>query len=166
MNYIMFNELLRKQNALDRFIIENKRLFNVPYMTRKKVVSLEVELSELANELRFFKYWSDKKPDYEKALTEYVDALHFYLSIANDLFISDNYGAFVEYEEMDVEEIYVLCKSWSINIHRSPEKEMTWKMAFGWFWALGIKLGFTEQQIYDEYLNKNKVNFNRQVSGY
>ncbi|WP_236620395.1 dUTP diphosphatase, partial [Geobacillus thermodenitrificans] len=74
----------------------------------KKILALQVELGELANEARFFKYWSnDQKPrtrievvtgqkmvdgviepivEYKNPLLEeYVDGLHFLLSIGLEI---------------------------------------------------------------------------------
>ena len=48
----------------------------------KKILALQVELGELANELpEVFKFWSNKKNNRKKALEEFCDALHFLLSI-------------------------------------------------------------------------------------
>lgn len=60
-----FIELFDMQRALDKFIEEtqniNKDVFN------EKGLALLVELGELANETRCFKFWSTKGPS-EKAL--------------------------------------------------------------------------------------------------
>ncbi|HFK2719144.1 TPA: dUTP diphosphatase, partial [Escherichia coli] len=56
----------------------------------KKILSLHIEIGEMANELpEIFKFWSNKKNDYDKALKEYVDGLHFLLSIGNELNFSE-----------------------------------------------------------------------------
>ena len=56
----------------------------------KKIIALHVELGELANETRSFKYWSKKGPSpREIILEEFVDVLHFTLSLGIDLGCTD-----------------------------------------------------------------------------
>ena len=79
-----FIEMFASQKELDMKIdyehgLKNEEVFN------KKVMSLIVEICELANEIKFFKFWSYKKPSpKEKILDEYSDCIHFLLSIGND----------------------------------------------------------------------------------
>jgi len=131
-----------------------------------KVIALEVELSEFANEVRFFKFWSNKEMDREKALTEYVDALHFFLSLANDFNIDFNMGSDINDNDYSLKICYSRCKKWVLDILDSPEPEKVWQVAFSWFWAMGEIVGFTEQEVFFEYIRKNKINHERQESGY
>lgn len=88
---MIIDDLLEKQRQLDALIAgklakpleENERLTDT-------ILALMVEAGEMANEVRCFKFWS-KKPRSEKAviLEEFVDMLHFYLSIANQLGFSE-----------------------------------------------------------------------------
>lgn len=56
------------------------------------MLALLVEIGELANETRCFKYWSNKPAsEREVILEEYVDGLHFILSIGIDLGIDKNF---------------------------------------------------------------------------
>ncbi|OQP08284.1 dUTP diphosphatase, partial [Geobacillus thermoleovorans] len=44
----------------------------------EKILALQTELGEIANEWRQFKFWSnDREPRTERLLEEYVDGLHF-----------------------------------------------------------------------------------------
>lgn len=103
-------------------------------------------------------------------LEEYVDCLHFILSIGNDLgfdyeefldrrfTVDGNINQLFLYTALSVGEIvryfgtdfarYSLCAT----LHQ--------------FLKLGRKLGFTEEQIEQAYYDKNKVNFERQENGY
>jgi len=83
-------ELFELQNELDQTIldrvtgrmmnVDNKRFLN------DKIMALSVEVSEFANEVEAFKYWKqNKRNDKEKQLSEYVDILHFWLSIGNTM---------------------------------------------------------------------------------
>lgn len=101
-------KLFEAQADLDKHIIEKKGLQGVDLLPNL-ILALQVELGECANEWRGFKYWSDdqeprinvpyhtlsaniytgeKFPDVEYKnllLEEYVDCLHFILSIGNYL---------------------------------------------------------------------------------
>ena len=78
-------ELLEMQRVLDDAILtEHGEIYNEEIAENMKI-ALFVELGEMMNELEtLFKHWK-KKPKYnrEKALVEYVDALHFALSLFN-----------------------------------------------------------------------------------
>jgi len=89
-------ELLEKQKNLDDFILKE---ININYKDRlnSSILALVVEIGEMANEIRSHKYWSKKAPSpKEVVLDEFVDCLHFILSIANQLGFS----------EKDIEEAY------------------------------------------------------------
>lgn len=88
-------ELLEKQKKLDAEILSNfiENVQGACYGSLKqsdflteKLLSLQVEVSELANATRCFKYWSVKGPEpKEKMLDEYADIIHFLLSVGNAL---------------------------------------------------------------------------------
>src|SRR5690625_3873533 len=96
------NDLFKKQKELDEYIVKEKGLEEQD-LFKKKIVALLCELYECVNEARFFKFWSNNtKPRSEvwetkivhgkpqpilknPLLEEYIDTIHFALSIANDL---------------------------------------------------------------------------------
>ena len=52
----------------------------------KRLLALQVEVSELANATKCFKYWSTKPSEsQERLLDEFADILHFVFSVANSL---------------------------------------------------------------------------------
>ena len=82
---INLSELFEAQKQLDARIAENH---NVTYESTRsrRTLSLLVELGELANSTRCFKYWSNKGSEpLERVLDEYADALHFFLSLGIDV---------------------------------------------------------------------------------
>lgn len=91
---IKLEELLELQKELDEVVINNYEKRNdlhknfcaqSDFLT-EKLLALMVEVGELANETRSFKYWSTKEPSSKAvSLAEYADILHFVLSIANSL---------------------------------------------------------------------------------
>lgn len=82
-------EWFAMQADLDYFIQAEHQLQNED-LFEKKILSLLVELGELANETRCFKFWSRKPPSDEKViLEEFVDGVHFILSIGLELGYED-----------------------------------------------------------------------------
>lgn len=203
-------KLFQAQEELDQKINENKGLQDVDLLD-KKILALQVELGELANEWRGFKFWSkDQEPTKTKniyrecgwcdgdgrepgsfdenchecggegdlgvlrteypLLEEYVDCLHFILSIGNDLKSNstlDEYEEFIECGNID--EINIVQRLiWINNIACNVENHLPWhidRLLFE-FLYLGQQLGFTWEQIEQAYFEKNKINHERQESGY
>lgn len=107
----MTQELLDKQSRLDAFIDNNmKEDLSSKERLTNTILAAIVEISELANEIRCFKHWSKKESSHKDILLEeYVDVLHFFLSIGNQL----NFSA------QDIINMYN--KKYEINILRQKE---------------------------------------------
>src|SRR5690606_41193415 len=77
---INWPKLFTLQRELDERIWREHHLTGDYFSER--VLALQVEVAELANETRCFKYWSLKPPsERSKILEEYVDGIHFILSL-------------------------------------------------------------------------------------
>ena len=214
------SKLFEAQAILDKRIVEEKGLEGQDLLD-KKILALQVELGELANEWRGFKFWSeDQKPNvdascdlcdgkgektvtisdfhpsygyathYELAicpkckgnpiyknplLEEYVDCLHFMLSIGleigiksdemNDLFIWNSPGV----DQLNslfayTSELYTFI--WSVE-YTKKEMKSKYKNLLEGLLGFGVYgLRFTWKQIEQAYLKKNKINHERQASGY
>lgn len=106
-------------------------------------------------------------------LEEYVDCLHFILSIGNDLEIENIVAMeqllkFESYENIKVQFVFgklYLEVSLMLDDTKSVAIEY-YPYAFQWFLELGWLLGFTWRQIERAYYEKNKTNFERQEQGY
>lgn len=152
-------ELLPKQAKLDEYIGKSKNIDMANYK-QERIIALQVEFNELLNEIPFlFKYWSNKKMDREKALEEYVDGLHFILSIGNDIGIEQ-----YEYEAPKVHDMKRLARG--INNMISRLNKDSYKELVDHYILFGEKLGFTEKEIINAYMEKNKENFRRQDNNY
>ncbi|MGJ9460091.1 dUTP diphosphatase [Oceanobacillus sp. CF4.6] len=139
----------------------------------QKILALQVELGELANELpEAFKFWSNKENNYDKALKEYVDGLHFILSIGLDLeFV--NYPMIGNSPETKTISDMFLVTFEAINMFyrayfsgNEDSTEIKYTIVFDTFITLGEMLGFTTEQTEQAYLDKNKINHERQLNGY
>ncbi len=155
-----YAELLKMQRKLDDYIGDSKNI-NIEKNKIERVIALQVEFNELLGELPFlFKYWSNKTTDWDKALEEYVDGLHFLLSIANDLGIKD-----YEYKQPKTYDLRVLVLGINNMISRLPQSK-DFQQLMDHYWLFGQQLNFTEDEIVQAYYSKNEVNHARQVEGY
>ncbi|MED0649778.1 dUTP diphosphatase [Aeribacillus pallidus] len=187
----------------------------------KKILALQVELGELAQEWRGFKFWSnDQEPrtkvevicstcdgsgdenwpssreyllegqtglEYSKCedcngtgtlgyknplLEEYVDCLHFILSIGNEINMNE------VYEDSSTKPVYLddviyqfmfvnqdICSLY-YNRHNDDINGDIYDLIFSGFLGLGEMLGFSWEEVEEAYLRKNRENHQRQESGY
>ena len=80
-----FKELLEMQRVLDENIMKEHGLVYDEHIANNIGVALIVEVGELMNEFPTkFKHWKNTAVDNrEKGLVEFVDCLHFILSLFN-----------------------------------------------------------------------------------
>lgn len=158
------HELFQMQNTLDKRIELEHNLKGIPLLL-KKILSLQVELGELANETRCFKFWSTKDPSSNDViLEEYVDCLHFILSIGieknfEDITLNTKYITYELYEQFL--NLYI-----NISDFINSSSIDNYKSIFQNFLSLGKNLGFSEEDIENAYLYKNNINHERQDNGY
>jgi|SRR5690625_1270776 len=212
-------KLFNIQAKLDERIVQEHGLEGQDLLD-KKILALQVELGELANEWRGFKFWSkDQRPrnyavkhlhtEAEKAdfwqcgdrfncghksydymrecekcgwdsfpykrenplLEEYVDCLHFILSIGLEL--GYEHTPTTKWQERSItlqfnslfHAIAILNESIESGWDEL-EKQDNFENIVGGFLGLGDMLGFTWEQIEQAYFDKNKINHERQNTGY
>lgn len=151
------------QKVLDQHISEEHGIASET-MLHEKILALQVELGELANETRCFKFWSKKPPSQKEViLEEYSDGLHFLLSIGNDF-------SFTDYEYYPSELKNTLTTMFvglnSITSLLSTKNRTIYDLAFTQYIDLGYALGFSWDEVEQAYIAKNKINHERQESGY
>ncbi len=134
-------------------------------LTPFKILALQVELGELANETRCFKFWSNKGPSpKETILEEYVDCLHFILSLGLDHGLTSiNIKEINNTSSLTNEFQNVFTHI--ITFQNEPTMD-NYENIFNHFLLLGRKLDFTNEEIFESYLQKNKINHQRQDEGY
>lgn len=190
-------KLFEMQAALDTHIEHEHP--NVADRLEKKILALLVELGELAQNWRGFKFWSnDQEPRvhvkndcnscgglgfeeiiefeceeckgygfteyYNPLLEEYVDCLHFALSIGLDIDFNINtdfnivsYGNTLR----AFNETFLAVSSFYEGPNRSMYRFLVKELL-----NLGTHLGFTQEQIEQAYIKKNEINHQRQLCGY
>lgn len=201
-------ELYEMQKVLDARIMAEKGLEGKSLLPNT-VLALQVEICELANEWRGFKHWSnDQEPRtrkirttrfdtelgaergevYNPLLEEYVDCLHFFLSIAHQkgwpdaIYVHEDAVVDLRDSGFDggITGAFLEMQYWLLRMHMENKpmeavekhlpystKEFCFRSAFFIFVALGyVGFGFTWEQIVEAYEAKNKVNHDWQANGY
>lgn len=157
-------KLFKLQNELDCRILKEHNLENEPLL-QKKLLALQVELGELANETRCFKYWSNKKPsEKEVILEEFVDCLHFILSIGIEKDFN-NVSLDLKVPDYPLTDQFLNIYIDVNDLLISPSKDH-YATLFEDFLNLGTSLGFEISEIENAYLRKNLINHERQDNGY
>lgn len=164
--------LFDKQDMLDAHIAAEHPPQEGEDRLGKLILALNVELAELAQETRCFKYWSvDQTMRRGKALGEFVDVLHFILSIGNH---TGHANAWIATAHQN-----------HISQYIRKDEVMQFNALFGHvsrfgilnddygycamvytFLILGEMLGFTDKEIVEAYEAKNRENHARQERGY
>lgn len=158
------SKLFELQKKLDERIREQHNLQGNSLLS-KKILALNVEIGELANETRCFKYWSDKKPSSKEViLEEFVDCLHFILTIGLE---KDYEDVSLEPKSMD----YSITESFQnlyidVNDFVVCSTKDHYITLFEDFLSLGKSLNFTDEDIETAYIRKNNINHKRQDEGY
>lgn len=99
-------DIYKETRFLDTLFLQQYNILN-PDFIQKNCLELLVEIGELANETRCFKYWSTKKAS-EKSiiLEEWIDCLFMILYFCNILNVSLD-EVFPEFESQNIIEIFL-----------------------------------------------------------
>lgn len=183
-------KLFDMQKVLDEHIMTEHPELRGQNNLDWKILALQVELGECANEWRGFKKWSkDQQPRtiksrrpymdledaefYNPMLEEYVDCLHFILSIGLELKISTAYQNILPLVDERLDNVTIMfhqlyaCSSnlfWAE--YYDSQGHYDYIELFQCFLKLGEMLGFTWEQIEQAYFAKNAVNHRRQKEHY
>lgn len=161
---INWSKLFAMQRELDSRIMEEHALKGD--FLSERLLALQVEVGELANETRCFKFWSMKPPsERSQILEEYVDGIHFILSLGIVLrFETFTPSTKTNGEESIVEQFLTVNNC--ISQLRNEQSVEAYSTLFAEYLTLGTMLDFTAQEIESAYLQKNLVNHERQDQGY
>ena len=157
MNYIKFNDVYKENKELDEMF---NKAFPDPEMVKKNKLELLVEIGELANETRYFKYWSNKPIDMELVRGEYADCIIITLYFFNimNIDLDKEFNEVSEYNKVDIfGRLYKLASDFYYNDDKELIKEF-----FVTVINLGYMIGFSDSDIIDACMtkiNKNKAHF-------
>jgi len=158
------SELVQAQAELDQ------RIHSLHDQTRestrsKRILALMVEIAELANETRSFKYWSVRGANAKPILLEeFIDTVHFTLSLGLDLhqkccIIETNHVT------SDLSQLFI---AW---LHACTAFEAQFDLAqyqrvLEYIAKMASALEFSEEDILHAYRLKNEKNHQRQNEAY
>ena len=154
-----FQELYNRNKELDKMFYQ--KYGNNEDIINKNKLELLVELGELANETRCFKYWSVKKADKDKVLEEYADVLLMILYFFNILKVSLDEPFPKSNKKEDILEKFAYLFKLSSHIREECNKEIM-KEIFVNFLELGNMLNITTKEIItscDKKITINKKRF-------
>lgn len=158
------SQLFTMQRELDSFIQKNRAEGTDVF--QEKGLALLVELAELANETRSFKFWSTKGPSpSDVILEEYVDSIHFMLSLG----IEKDFDGLTFWPEGNIsgDLTGIFLKTTESIIHFLNELTVeSYENMWIHYGAIAEKLGFTPADIIEAYILKNEENYKRQKEGY
>jgi len=157
-------KLFAMQTTLDAYIQSEKNITHDVFL--EKGLALLIELAELANETRCFKFWSEKgSSEKEVLLEEYVDSIHFLLSLGIEMNLHDLKIWPSEHPE---ETLTLLFLHTQVSINQfllEPTKE-SYEDVWSWYGSIATNLGFTHEEVLSAYVEKNEKNYERQRTGY
>ncbi|MFL6563260.1 MAG: dUTP diphosphatase [Bacillus sp. (in: firmicutes)] len=163
---MQLEKLFQMQKALDTHI-EDKHSLQDEDLFDRKVLALLVEIGELANETRSFKFWSVKPSSAQEViLEEFVDGVHFILSLGIECGYETDQLDFNNGESsLNVTEQFLFVYDRIITFQKSRRFEDYTKL-FAAYLQLAALLGFTYEEIEKAYFHKNEVNYLRQQNNY
>jgi len=163
---MQLDKLFNLQLGLDQHIEEKHGLVKEDLFNRK-VLALVVEMAELANETRCFKFWS-VKPSSEKdiILEEFVDGIHFILSLGIEC--GFHHGGLILADkpaQLGMTEQFLFINEKIIELQKSRNLE-DYVSLFESYLQLGTLLGISSTEMEQAYFRKNEVNYQRQQNNY
>lgn len=158
------SELIPLQNELDERIMalhhEERKSTQL-----KRILALVVEISELANETRSFKYWSLKGPsEKDVLLEEFSDSIHFILSLGIDLKLTE-LSVSCDEESYDLSRLFLEWTECAVQLMHDFNIN-NYQLCANYCAKIAYTLQFSEYEVLETYYKKNKKNHNRQDQAY
>ena len=161
---IELKELFEAQAKLDARIAKDH---NVSYESTRdrRIMALIVEIGELANATRCFKYWSNKgSEDKEIVLDEYADGLHFFLSLGIDIKTSKDVYHITKHQGDLTKQFHLIYHN--IDNFYKKQDDKSFIKTFQSFFNLLPLLGYRWISLKNSYYKKLQVNYDRQNNNY
>ena len=161
-------DLYESQRKLDVFI-NKKHKTNYKKSFFSRMLAFVVEIGEFANETRCFKYWSlNKKISKQKILEEYIDGLHFLLSIGIPLKFDKKMSFQITKPSMKkLNLVKKILKIYYETIKLVDNYNFyQYKKVLKNYLEISYFLNLSLNEIIKIYNKKNKINYERQKNGY
>ncbi|MFV0499055.1 MAG: dUTP diphosphatase [Bacilli bacterium] len=157
-------EIEKLQVKLDNDIhYRHGKTYMSTFIQRK--LALVVELSELANEVRCFKFWSVKPASEEKVvLEEFVDCLHFTISLGIGIGYNFDEFLFDFNKTNDINLLFLDIVNYVVNL--LDNDFILYGKILNSLLLIACTLEFSDEQILNAYYEKNNINHKRQKNSY
>lgn len=149
MDYKVFNDVYTANKELDK-MFDNE--FQDEEMYKKNKLELLVEIGELANETRYFKYWKNIPINLDAAKEEFADCMIMTFYFFNILNISLD-EEFMEIEKYDKVDIFARLYKLASDLYYNDDKNII-KEIFVTLINLGYLIGFSNEDIVEACMNK------------
>lgn len=160
----LIKEMLQMQKKLDEAIMKEYGLTEINEENLRMAILDEV--GELTHELKGNWCWWKKNQspvDDKKVLGELVDIWHFVLSYQNHF----NVGVNGILNDLIFEKYFNLLMTYEYKLSETLTDLATWNShKMERLVSISEYLGFTIEQVYKAYCDKNKVNYQRLKEGY
>ena len=164
MESINLKELYFLQKNLDEEIANNHHVTYESTFSRR-LLALIVEIGELSNETRCFKYWSNKGPSTKDVIMdEYADGLHFLLSLGIPLNV-DVFEYNLEKLSDNLTELFLLLYKAAISL-KDDYTIKNYVLVMQLYLNIALSLDMTSIDIINAYKKKLSINYKRQETNY
>ena len=160
-----YNEYYQRNKQLDKMYIEKYAKVDGKYY-EKNCLELVVELCELANESKCFKYWSIKKPDRDLLLEEYADCLSMLLCIFNYYNIEEVSIVDMNLSNDIIESFNVIIRMCTLLMDKDNVNDRLLKEIFTNLMHIGKLFELSDREILDACYMKLGKNIERLNSDY
>ena len=158
-------EYYQRNKQLDKMYEDRYSNIDSKYF-EKNCLELIVELCELANESKCFKYWTVKKPDKELVLEEFADTLLMVLYMFNTYNVDSVSTIDVDMSLNVLVEFNILIRMCTNLMNKEDINELYLKEIFTRLIHIGKLLGLNDNEIIDACYKKIFKNEERLNSNY
>lgn len=157
------SKIWHMQKKLDNAILLSRNT-NYEQTFSSRSLAFLVELAEFANEVRDFKYWSNKKASARDVLIEeYIDGIHFIVS--QGIYFSCKKVYKVKKSSFNAVKLTIKVFKLASQITKSSSKEFVEKVIYAYL-QLAIHHNFSEDDLNTHYVKKNEINYQRIKDNY
>lgn len=156
------------QKNLDIHVRENNDIPMDQDLNLEKYIALKTEFFEFVNEVESFKYWKKNKGK-PYILEEASDVLHFIFSLAIDnnteLELDEEFIKGFDVNKYEINDLIGITDAMISDSYANQE----WETLNGVLTMLIVlinKCGLDANDLYEEYMRKNKINHERQANNY
>lgn len=162
-NVMNLSKIFEMQKALDQAIMSQHNVKHDQIISQR-IIALIVEVAEFANEVASFKYWKKQKNfERDKTLEEFIDGIHFYVSLSLQLNVDDKIHSKIICNDFDTQLLAVFASITDLQKDFRQEKLIS---SFSLYLGLARLCNISNQEIEDTYILKNKINYERLANNY